>query len=139
VRGLRIGIPRTYFSGVSQPDIELAWRAAIEVLVSLGAIPVDVEFAHLDDAVATGMTIVRAEMSTFHHDWYTRRPDDYNPSLVSRIKDGNSLSARDYLSAQRAREAFRAEMWSAFDQADVLVTPTQPMTATRIGSDAVLP
>jgi len=57
VRGLRIGIPRTYFSGVSQPDVERAWRAAVEVLVSLGAVPVDVEFAHLDDAVTTGMTM----------------------------------------------------------------------------------
>jgi aspartyl-tRNA(Asn)/glutamyl-tRNA(Gln) amidotransferase subunit A len=136
VRGLRIGIPRTYFSGVSQPDIERAWRAAIEVLVSLGAVPVDVEFAHLDDAVTTGMTIVRAEMSTFHHDWYKRQPDDYSPSMVTRFNDGLALSAGDYLRAQRARDAIRADMWTALDRADVLITPTLPMTATRIGSDA---
>lgn len=132
--GLRIGIPRTYFNEVSQPDVERAWRAAIDVLVSLGARPVEVDFASLEGAVSTGQTIVRAEMTTFHHDWYAQQPDDYTPSLRERFEGARTCSAFDYIRAQRAREAMRAEMWSALDQADVLVTPTLPMTATRIGS-----
>ena len=63
VRGLRLGIPRTYFNTGLAPDIERAWRDAIEVLIGLGAVPVEVEFTHLDDAVNTGMTITRAEVA----------------------------------------------------------------------------
>lgn len=37
--------------------------------------------------------------------------------------------------AQRARERIRDELWSTFDRADVLVTPTMPTTAIRIGGD----
>src|SRR5258708_28903842 len=101
VRGLRIGVPRTYFTNGLQPAVERSWRAAVDVLVRLGATPVDVDFAKLDDAVTTGQTIVRAEMTVFHHDWYTERPADYGPAMHERFATGNALSARDYVSAQR--------------------------------------
>jgi aspartyl-tRNA(Asn)/glutamyl-tRNA(Gln) amidotransferase subunit A len=43
----------------------------------------------------------------------------------------------DYVLAQRDREPIRAALWSVFDQVDVLVTPTLPTTAGRIGSNTV--
>jgi aspartyl-tRNA(Asn)/glutamyl-tRNA(Gln) amidotransferase subunit A len=136
VRGLRLGIPRSYFTAELQPAVERAWRRAIEVLVGLGATLVDVDFNHLDNSVMTGQTITRAEMTTFHHQWFTERPGDYSPPLQMRFAHGNSLSARDLVGAQRAREQVRDELWSTLDQADVLVTPTMPTTAPPIGSDA---
>jgi aspartyl-tRNA(Asn)/glutamyl-tRNA(Gln) amidotransferase subunit A len=136
VQGLRLGIPRTYFTADLQPDVERAWRAAIDLLVSLGATPVDVNFSQLDDSVTMGQTIVRAEMTTFHHDWFTQRPDAYSPSMHTRFETGTSLSALDYVRAQRARERVRDELWSALDQADFLVTPTMSTTALAIGSQS---
>lgn len=136
VRGLRLGIPRTYFTADLQPEVELAWRAAIQVLVGLGATPVEVELTRLDDSVTIGQTITRAEMTVFHHDGFAQRPDDYSASLHVRFAHGNSLTARDFVAAQQAREQIRDELWSVLDQADVLVTPTLPTTATPIGSTA---
>src|SRR5258708_33734309 len=89
VRGLRIGVPRTYFTNGLQPAVERSWRAAVDVLVRLGATPVDVDFDKLDDAVTTGQTIVRAEMTVFHHDWYTARPADHGPAMHRPLPTGD--------------------------------------------------
>jgi aspartyl-tRNA(Asn)/glutamyl-tRNA(Gln) amidotransferase subunit A len=85
-----------------------------------------------------GVTIARTEMTTFHRDWFAQQPADYSQPTRERFETVKGLSAVDYILAQRAREAIRAELWAALDQADVLVTPTMPRTATRIGGEAVI-
>jgi aspartyl-tRNA(Asn)/glutamyl-tRNA(Gln) amidotransferase subunit A len=137
LRGLHIGIPTTYFNESLQPEVEAAWRAAIEVLIELGAAPVDVAFTTLHDAQRVGMVILRAEMATFHREWFARQPEDYTPGPRERFEFARGLGAMDYVQAQRDREPMRAELWSTFDQVDVLVTPTMPMTTARIGSGSV--
>ena len=132
VRGLRIGIPTTYFVDGLEPDVERAWRGAAQQLVELGATPVEVAFTQLEDAVDIGTTILRSEMTTFHREWYAERPADYSAPTRERFESSIGRSATDYILAQRAREHIRTDLWSAFDQADVLVTPTMPTTASRI-------
>ena len=135
VRGLRVGVPSTYFCDGLQPEVEQAWRAAMDILVGLGAERVDVTFSQLDDSVVIGPTISRAETATYHHDWFAERPEAYSPPMHARFAVAEKLSAVDFVRAQRARERVRADLWSAFDRVDVLLTPTQPMTATTIEAE----
>jgi aspartyl-tRNA(Asn)/glutamyl-tRNA(Gln) amidotransferase subunit A len=137
VRGLRIGVPTTYFNEILQPEVESAWRAAIDTLVQLGAVPVEVGFSTLHDAQRVGMTIVRVEMATFHRDWFARQPDDYSEGALERFTIARILGSMDYVQAQRDREPIRAELWATFDQVDVLVTPAMPTTMAQIGSSIV--
>ena len=137
LNGLHIGIPTTYFTASLQPEVESAWQAAIQTLVQLGAVPVKVAFTSLDDAQRIGMTIVRAEMATFHAAWYAAHPEAYSDNARERFAAARRLGAVEYVEAQRAREPIRAEMWSTFDQVDVVVTPTMPTTVARIGISVV--
>jgi aspartyl-tRNA(Asn)/glutamyl-tRNA(Gln) amidotransferase subunit A len=137
VRGLRVGVPRTYFTELVQPDVERAWRAAVETLAQLGAEPVEVDFTQLGIALETGMAIVRAEMAVYHRPWYEQRLEAYGPGLRERFATGQQMPAATYIGAQRARERVRADLYAALDVADVIATPTLPVTATRIGSDQV--
>ncbi|MBV9324934.1 MAG: amidase [Chloroflexi bacterium] len=137
LRALHIGVPTSYFNATLQPEVESAWLAAIETLVELGGVPVEVAFESLNDAQSVGMTILRAEMATFHREWYARQPEDYGSNATERFAFARGLGAMDYVQAQREREPIRAEMWSVFDQVDVLVTPTMPTTMARIGSTVV--
>lgn len=138
LHGLRIGVPTTYFTEPLQPDVESAWRAAIQAFVGLGARPIDVRFNRLDRAVQTGMTVVRAEMATAHRDWFAQQPDAYTtPGPLERFALVRGMGAMDFIQAQRDRLPVRAELWSVFDQVDVLVTPTLPTTAGLIGSKVV--
>jgi aspartyl-tRNA(Asn)/glutamyl-tRNA(Gln) amidotransferase subunit A len=137
IRGLRIGVPTTYFNENLQPEVEAAWRSAIDALVGLGASPVEVQFTTLGGAQRVGMTILRAEMAAFHRDWFARQPEDYGPNARDRFEQARALGSVDFVRAQRDRLPIRAEMWSVFDSIDVLATPAMPVTAARIGADAV--
>jgi aspartyl-tRNA(Asn)/glutamyl-tRNA(Gln) amidotransferase subunit A len=138
VQGLRVAVPRTYFNEGLQPDVERAWRSAVETLVGLGAAPVEVGFSTLDEAIPAGQQIVRSEMTVFHADWFARQPEDYSPDLVARFREAGNWSAVDLVRAQRAREPIRADLWAALDNvdADVLVVPVMAGTATPIGAEA---
>jgi Asp-tRNA(Asn)/Glu-tRNA(Gln) amidotransferase A subunit family amidase len=57
--------------------------------------------------------------------------------MHERLAVGRRLTAIEFLKAQRARERIRAEQWAVFDRVDVLVTPTVPSTAARVGADSV--
>jgi aspartyl-tRNA(Asn)/glutamyl-tRNA(Gln) amidotransferase subunit A len=137
LRGLRLGVPTTYFTETLQPEVDSAWRAGIQTLVEMGATPSDVEFTTLNDSQRIGMTIVRAEMATYHREWFGRQPADYSHAARERFAIARGLSAMEYVQAQRDREPIRDEMWSTFDRVDVLVTPTMPTTTARIGSSTV--
>ena len=64
VRGLRIGIPKEYFVPGMDGDVERAVRSAIDRLVALGAVPVEVSLPHTDYAVATYYIVATAEASS---------------------------------------------------------------------------
>jgi len=134
VRGLRLGVPRSYFNAPLQPAVEAAWRAAIDTLVGLGAVPVEVDFSQLDDAVDVGMAIVRPEMAVYHAAWYAEHPDDYSPELRERFAVAHRRTALEYITAQRARERIRGDLWQALARADVLIVPCVAAVATPIGA-----
>ena len=137
LRGVRIGVPTTYFTEPLQPDVESAWRTAVTTLCDLGATPVEIRLETLDRSIPIGQTIVRAEMTVFHREWHARQPDDYAATARERFEAAQSLGAIELVQAQRNREPMRAEFWRVFDQVDVLVTPSMPTTAGRIGSEMV--
>jgi aspartyl-tRNA(Asn)/glutamyl-tRNA(Gln) amidotransferase subunit A len=135
VAGLRLGIPRSYFSEGLHPDVDRAWRAAIQVLIELGATPVEVDFAAVRDSVAIGMIVLRSEMAACHAQWFGTRLEDSSAPVRERLESMQGLLASEFIAAQRGREAIRAEFRAAFERADVLVTPVLATTAPLIGAE----
>jgi aspartyl-tRNA(Asn)/glutamyl-tRNA(Gln) amidotransferase subunit A len=138
VGGLRVGVPRNHFTEGLQPDVEQAWRGALDALVDQGGVPIDVEFDAVRQSVAIGTIILRSEMGTYHANWFATRRDDYGPGVRERLESIQGTLAVDFIAAQRAREVIRSEMRSVFERVDVLVVPTMPATAPLIGSDPAL-
>jgi aspartyl-tRNA(Asn)/glutamyl-tRNA(Gln) amidotransferase subunit A len=134
---LRVGVPTSYFTELVQEDVESAWRSGVDTLVGLGARPVDVRFETLGDAVRIGMTIVRAEMATYHREWFAERPGQYDANATDRFAHARNLSSMEYVQTQRDRDRIRQELWAVMDRVDVLATPAMPTTAPRIGSPTV--
>ena len=95
LRGLRVGIPTSYFSELLQVDVERAWRTAIDVLVGLSAEPVEVSVHRAGQVAGVGPPIPRAEMATYHEAWFEAHPDAYGPSMHQRMAIGRDLSAID--------------------------------------------
>ncbi len=156
VRGLRIGIPREYLVAGIQPEVEAAVRAAIAALADLGAEIVEVSLPHTDYALPVYYLIAPAEASanlarydgkryglsltgTDLWDSYRRtRGQGFGAEVKRRIMLGTyALSAgyydAYYLKAGKVRTLIRHDFDRALAECDVLVAPTAPTTAFKIG------
>ncbi|PYO51034.1 MAG: Asp-tRNA(Asn)/Glu-tRNA(Gln) amidotransferase GatCAB subunit A [Candidatus Rokuibacteriota bacterium] len=131
VAGLRAAVPEAHFFDELSGDVEAAVRAAIGVLEKLG---VRVGRATLPDLTSLtrecSTPIVAAEAATAHGRLLRERRDEVQPVVYARAAVGFSVSAVQYLEAQRLRERFAQEFAAAaFADADVLLMPTIPEPA----------
>ena len=156
VRGIRLGIPREYFVAGIQPEVEQAVRAAIRQLEKNGAVVEEISLPHTEFAVAVYYIVATAEASSnlarydgmrFGHraqakdltDTYMiSRDEGFGAEVKRRIMFGTyALSAgyydAYYLKAQRVRALIKHDFDEAFKRCDVIVTPTAPTTAFKIG------
>ena len=163
VRGLRVGIPREYFVAGMQPEVERAVRRAVDTLQELGAEPVSISLPHTDYAVAAYYIIAtaeassnlarydgvkyghRAESATDLAEMYRQtRAQGFGAEVKRRIMLGTyALSAgyydAYYLKAQKVRRLIRHDFLRAFEQCDIIATPTAPTTAFQLGEKATDP
>jgi aspartyl-tRNA(Asn)/glutamyl-tRNA(Gln) amidotransferase subunit A len=157
LRGLRIGIPAEYFIDGMEPVVEVAVHEAIKALEGLGAVRVPVHLPHTAYAIATYYLVATAEASSnlgrydgvkygyrspkSEHliDMYMKtRHEGFGPEVKRRIMLGTyALSAgyydAYYLKALKVRTLIRRDFTQAFASCDVIVTPTSPTAAFRIG------
>jgi len=154
--GVRVGAPREYFVEGMQPEVERAVRAAVDGLAGLGAEVVEVSLPHTEYALPVYYLIAPAEASAnlarYDGVRYTMRVNGgglegmykatrgqgFGPEVKRRIMLGTyALSAgyydAYYLKAQKVRTLIKGDFDAAFERVDVLVTPTTPTTAFRIG------
>jgi aspartyl-tRNA(Asn)/glutamyl-tRNA(Gln) amidotransferase subunit A len=157
LKGLRVGVPREYFIEGMQKGVESAVREAIRVLESLGATTIDVTLPHTDYALPTYYLIAPAEASAnlARYDgvkygyrleesdemWEVMRAtrgDGFGAEVKRRIMLGTyALSAgyydAYYLKAQKVRTLIKRDFDQAFEKVDVIVGPTSPSVAFKIG------
>ncbi len=158
VAGTTIGLPREYFSeeGVDA-DVLSRVRAAVEVLEKAGAKVREVSLPHTAYAIAAYYLIATAEASsnlarydgarygrrasgvTDLSDMYRRsRSEGFGAEVKRRILLGTYVLSAGYYDAyyrkaQQVRTLLRRDFEEAFRECDVIVTPTSPEVAFRIG------
>ncbi|RLC66099.1 MAG: Asp-tRNA(Asn)/Glu-tRNA(Gln) amidotransferase subunit GatA, partial [Chloroflexi bacterium] len=156
--GVRVGVPREYFAVEGmQPAVETAVRAAVERMAELGAEVEEISLPHTDYALPVYYLIAPAEASAnlarYDGVRYGLRVDEgegllemyrqtrgqgFGAEVTRRVMLGTyALSAgyydAYYLKAQQVRTLIKADFDAAFEQVDVIVGPTTPSTAFRIG------
>ena len=157
IRGLRVGIPTEYFGAGLAPDVRAAVMSAIGVLRGLGATVGEVSLPTTDYALATYYIVAPAEASsnlarydgvrygrrtaraTNHIDLFERtREEGFGPEVKQRIMIGTYALSHGYydayyLKAQKVRTLIKNDFDRAWEQFDVLATPTAPTTAFALG------
>ncbi len=128
IRGLRVGVVRHFFEADKPTDapIKAAIAAALKVLAELGAEIEDVTLAPLDDFAACQWIATCVEANAIHDDNLRYRLADYGENFRYRILPGATLSAADYVQAQRLRRQLIAETRKRMEGFDVLLTATVP-------------
>ncbi len=161
VSGLVVGLPREYFveEGVD-PAVLASVRASVAELERAGAKTREVSLPHTKYAIATYYLIAPAEASSnlarydgvrYGHrakdardlgDMYRRsRSEGFGPEVKRRILLGTYVLSAGYYDAyyrkaQQVRTLLRRDFEAAFAGCDVILTPTAPEVAFRLGEKA---
>jgi aspartyl-tRNA(Asn)/glutamyl-tRNA(Gln) amidotransferase subunit A len=136
VRGLRIGVPRGYFFDQLEDDIAAALEAAIDEFVRLGAVVSELEIPAIAEGINGAFGFVLAEAQEIHAVSLYTRPQDFGADVLA-LLNSYTLTASDLMVGLRDCDALTAAMCMALETVDVLLTPTTPITAVRIGQESV--
>lgn len=155
--GLTIGLPQEYFSDKLNPAIGDIINDTKTALEKLGAKFVDISLPHTDLATSAYYVIAPAECSSNLarydgvrygyrcdnpkdlEDMYLRsRGEGFGDEVKRRIMVGTYVLSSGYydayyLKAQKVRRLIRDDFINAFKDVDLILTPTTPATAPRLG------
>lgn len=157
VKGLRVGIPAEYFVEGLDGEVEARVRSTISKLEEMGATLHEISLPHTEYSIATYYIIAPAEASSnlarydgMRYGHRTEDPDDlmdmyrktrgegFGAEVKRRIMIGTyALSAgyfdAYYLKAMKVRTLIKQDFDQAFEDVDIIVTPTTPSPAFGLG------
>jgi aspartyl-tRNA(Asn)/glutamyl-tRNA(Gln) amidotransferase subunit A len=156
VRGLKVGVPSEYLKGLS-PETGDNIQKGVDLLAKLGCEVVPISLPHTDYAIACYYIICMAEASSNlarydgvrygfrsaqHVDlqemYKQTRYGGFGAEVKRRIMLGTYVLSSGYydayyLKAQKVRTLITRDFLEAFDEVDIIVTPTSPIPAFKLG------
>jgi aspartyl-tRNA(Asn)/glutamyl-tRNA(Gln) amidotransferase subunit A len=140
VKDLRLGVARIPYWQQIDSEVEAAMNAALTTLNRLTRPARDIHPPVLplnpdSPLPATYSTIIFAEAYAFHREMLTRHPDRYHPGTRATLALGKPISAAEYIDARREMDRLRATASTEiFKDVDLVITPTAPGPAFRLGT-----
>lgn len=133
VKGLKLGVPTSYYDEELHPDTARAMEAARAAFASLGVELVPVDVPDHRPINMLWQVICSAEAAAAHRRWLRERPQDYQPQVKRRIELGLYIPATRYIEALSARGPIaQAFLDQVFARCDAMLTPTTPFPAPRL-------
>lgn len=164
LRGKRVGIPREYRVDGMPAEIEALWQQGIDWLKDAGAEIVEVSLPHTKYALPAYYIIAPAEASSnlarydgvrfgqrvlpdgagLQDMYAATRAAGFGDEVKRRIMIGTYVLSAGfydayYTQAQKVRTLIARDFEQAFDQCDVLLTPTAPSAAFALGEKSADP
>ncbi len=158
ISGLRVGVPKEYFIEGIEGQVETAVRNAIAKLEELGAEIVEISLPHTEYALPVYYLIASAEASAnlARYDGIRFGPRVQGRDMIETVKKTRALFGPEvkqrimlgtyalsagyydqyYGRALKVRTLIKQDFLHAFEQVDVIATPTTPTTAFKIGAIA---
>lgn len=158
IEGLRVGLPVEYFNKDLDPDIAAHIETAVKLLEEKGARVSEVSLANSHLSIPAYYVISPAECSSNLErydgvrygyrcedpqnleDLYCRsREQGFGKEVKRRIMIGTYVLSSGYydayyLKAQKIRRLIRDDFQAAFKEVDVIIGPTTPATAFKLGA-----
>lgn len=156
LKGLKIGLPKEYFVEGLDPNVRLQIENAVKNFEAEGAEIIEISLPHTEYAVPTYYIVAPAEAASnlsrydgmryglrvdgtdLRETYCKTRSQGFGDEVKRRIIMGNyTLSAgyydAYYLKAQRVRAKIAQDFTNAFEKVDVIMTPTTPTPAFKLG------
>ncbi|MFH1196524.1 MAG: Asp-tRNA(Asn)/Glu-tRNA(Gln) amidotransferase subunit GatA [bacterium] len=156
-KNFRIGIPHEYFGVGLNDEIRIAVNNTILKLKEDGNEIIDIHLPLTDYSIATYYILATAEASSnlarydgahygyrsspvknLHDMYFTSRTEGFGKEVRRRIMLGTYVLSAGYYDAyyrkaQKVRRLIKEDFLNAFQKVDVILTPTTPTTAFKIG------
>lgn len=160
LKGLKVGLPKEYFGEGNSADVQTALQNAIDLLKAQGAEMVDVSLPQTELSIPAYYVLTSAEASTnlsrydgvrYGHraaqfsdleEMYSNtRAEGFGSEVKRRIMIGTYVLSHGYydayyLKAQKLRRLVANDFQTAFEQCDIILAPTAPTAAPKIGANA---
>ncbi len=156
IKGLRVGLPKEFFSLGLDPEVERIIRGAVAFLESLGCEIVPVDLPLTEHGVATYYIIAPAEASSnlarydgvkyglreeadsLKEMYLKTRSKGFGPEVIRRIMLGTYVLSSGYYEAyykkaSQVRTLLIRDFNKAFERVDLLAGPTAPTPAFKLG------
>ncbi len=157
VKGLKVGIPDEYFAEGLDDEIRKAIQKRIDFLKESGAMIEKISLPHTEYNIPTYYILVTAEASsnlarydgarysyrspqakTLYEMYVKSRSEGFGTEVKRRIMLGTYVLSAGYYEAyyrkaQKVRRLIKEDFDKAFEKVDVIITPTSPTTAFKLG------
>jgi aspartyl-tRNA(Asn)/glutamyl-tRNA(Gln) amidotransferase subunit A len=136
--GLRVAVVRNHFFDRNQPDVDAAVEDAIQWFASQGARIEEVRLPNLAYGLGAIFAIELASSAAYHdvalRDGRTRH---YTRDVRGLVEMGRFVTGADLLKAEQFRRVLIADFARVLNEADIIIGPTEPVTAPPIGAATV--
>ena len=163
VKGMKIGIPSTYFSDGLDSQIKTSIMNAVKILEEKGAIVEEFQLDLVDYAIPTYYTIASAEASSnlerfdgvkygyrakeykgLHNMYKKTRSEGFGSEVKRRIMLGSFVLSSGYydayyLKALKVKALIKKAFDDAFSKYDLIIGPVAPTTAPKLGESLADP
>ena len=163
VKGMKIGIPSTYFSEGLDAQVKTSIMNAVKILEEKGAIVEEFHLDLVDYAIPTYYTIASAEASSnlerfdgvkygyrakeykgLHNMYKKTRSEGFGSEVKRRIMLGSFVLSSGYydayyLKALKVKALIKKAFDDAFSKYDLIIGPVAPTTAPKLGESLVDP
>jgi aspartyl-tRNA(Asn)/glutamyl-tRNA(Gln) amidotransferase subunit A len=129
IGGLRIALAGGYFKANLFPE---AKEAVARVAKALG-VTREVELPEAARARSAAYVISTVEGASLHLDRLRTRPNDFDPAVRDRLLAGAMVPATLVDRAQKFRRWYRTRVLELFKDVDVIVAPSTPCVAPKLG------
>ena len=157
VKGMKIGIPSSYFGEGLDEEVKAAILKAADILKEKGAVVETFDLGLVDYAIPAYYVIASAEASSnlsrfdgvkygyrtkeyegLHNMYKKTRSEGFGPEVKRRIMLGSFVLSSGYydayyLKALRTKALIKKAFDEAFSKYDVILSPAAPTTAPKIG------
>ncbi len=134
INGIKIAIADDYFTKKAVPEA----LAAVQKVADALNVTEYVSIPEAHRARAAAYIITASEGANLHLDKLKSRPQDFDFATRDRFIAGAFIPSSWYIQAQRFRSWYKQKVREIFQNVDVIIAPTTPISAPQIGQETMI-
>ena len=138
IEQLTIGIPENYFFEMIDKSVETKIREVIKMCELNGATIKQVMFPNIEQAMKAQEIIIGVEGAFLHKFDLEEHKEKYEKENYEYFKYGLTITNKEYEEALKVRLEMKTDFQRIFEDIDILLTPTLPITAPKLYTNKVM-